>query len=152
MSHTYILHISLLDSHITSLNCFEGDNPSVSSGPAISLGWEYSEIMTPTLDEYENTRGKRRSKIEMVMPRHIREQILKMECECSRADIAGCIREINHIKFQRRKTVHNLSSAKTEERLENFQRKLSEMICARKRVDAHIQEWWYANADQWKNE
>lgn len=135
---------------LTSRFFSSGDNPSVSSGPAISLGWEYSEIMTPSLDDYENARGKRRSKIEMAMPRHIREQILKMECECSRADIAGCIREINHIKFQRRKTVHNLNSSKAEERLENFQRKLSHMICARKKVDAHIQEWWYANADQWK--
>lgn len=84
----------------------------------------------------------------MAMPRHIREEILKLECGYSRADIAACIRQINHIKFQRRQTVHNLNSSKVEEKLENLQRKLGHMICARNRVDAHIREWWQEKSNR----
>jgi hypothetical protein len=54
-----------------------GDNPSVHGGPPISLGWNYNPTHTVVeLEDYERFHS-RRTRSEIIMPRSVREEILK---------------------------------------------------------------------------
>ena len=54
-----------------------GDNPSVSSGPPLSISWEAQASLHLSLDAYEASRPPRRHKEEMHVPREIREDWLR---------------------------------------------------------------------------
>lgn len=84
-----------------------GDNPASSCGPSVSIGWKHESECTVVLDEYEENRSPRRVGREMIIPVKIREEILR-EMGYSRADIMKCIREINIIRGQRRRTYETL--------------------------------------------
>ena len=77
-----------------------GDNPSVSSGPALSLSWNYfpERTIEIPLEEYESKRPLRRNRIQMIIPRTTREDILKYECGLSNAEIANSVKDILTIK------------------------------------------------------
>jgi len=120
-----------------------GDNPAVSSGPALSLSWNYNqETEMLTVDKYESERGERRLRYELIVPRHLREQILKMECGVSRTEIASCIREINKIKAGRRQTTNNLNFAGVEEKAERLKRTFGKIVGLRKSNDKNMQILW----------
>eukprot|EP00816_Leptocylindrus_hargravesii_P002038 CAMPEP_0196816240 /NCGR_PEP_ID=MMETSP1362-20130617/54274_1 /TAXON_ID=163516 /ORGANISM="Leptocylindrus danicus, Strain CCMP1856" /LENGTH=164 /DNA_ID=CAMNT_0042193491 /DNA_START=8 /DNA_END=502 /DNA_ORIENTATION=+ len=53
-----------------------GNNPSCSSGPPIALEWEARRSIVLSVDEFE-VRANRRTREELVMPRHVREDILR---------------------------------------------------------------------------
>jgi len=120
-----------------------GDNPSVSSGPALAIGWEYDpNDLELDVDRYESLRGDRRREKEMALSRHMREAILKFECGCSMSELARSVREINLIKANRRQTVNNLKYTSTEERFEAMKRSLSKFFCAKRSVDMELNELW----------
>ena len=54
-----------------------GDNPSVSSGPPLTISWEAQASVHLSIDEYEASRPPRRHKEEMHVPREIREDWLR---------------------------------------------------------------------------
>lgn len=76
------------------------------------------------LDDYEDRRPERRTASEMVVPRMVREHILRREWDVSQHQIASAVRETIRVKHQRRQTVNNLGKDKMEEVLENTGRKL----------------------------
>ena len=84
-----------------------GDNPSVSAGPALSLGWYsgeeegHSSLELP-VDDYEAARPKRREKHELVVPKAIRTQMLREHAGVSRSEMAAAQRETTKIKQSRR--------------------------------------------------
>jgi hypothetical protein len=87
-----------------------GDNPSVSSGPALSLGWysddpgacEHSRTRELPLDVYEDGRPSRRGRRELVVPRHVRERVLQQEAGVSLSDMYAAEREAAKVKQSRR--------------------------------------------------
>ena len=84
-----------------------GDNPASTSGPSISIGWKHEAECTISLDEFEENRAPRRLGREMIIPAQIREDLLRQE-GYSRAEIMQCMKELNIIRGQRRRTYETL--------------------------------------------
>jgi len=79
-------------------------NPSVSSGPAVGLGWlHYDFPIKYDVLEYELARipQRRSHKLQFQMPRYHRETLL-LDLGYSRQDITANMKEINVTKRQRR--------------------------------------------------
>lgn len=79
-------------------------NPSVTSGPALGLAWEYTDLPVYALQKYEQTRPARRTRAEFQMPHSVRETMLRNE-GFSRREIQETVRAINIARKQRRATV-----------------------------------------------
>lgn len=96
-------------SQIRTFNRVMGDNPSVSSGPPISIGWKpISETMIG-IDEYENQREERYTyKSQLRVSRLERELLLRRYCGVTMNEMAECVRKINRIKSRRRNTAHKM--------------------------------------------
>lgn len=140
--------------HIRQYKRSLGDNPSVSSGPALAIGWEYDpHVLELDVDSYESLRGDRRHKQEMALSRSTRESILEDECGCSRSELARCVREINAAKAKRRQTMTNLQFFALEEKAEEIKRSICRIMCARQSTKVEIDKLWVeaARANRFKN-
>jgi hypothetical protein len=94
-----------------------------------SISWEYSQANTISIDQYEDNRPPRRSHFEMILPRTVRQDMLRKEWDVTQTQIANAVRNNIKIKNQRRATVGNLGKAsKFEELLEKTQRGLKRGI------------------------
>lgn len=82
-----------------------GDNPCVSSGVPLSLGWGHYQHDSILLDDYELNKGPSRDKIEMMVPPGVRKEMLRDGFSVSISDMNAAIREVNITKRQRRHTV-----------------------------------------------
>jgi hypothetical protein len=69
-----------------------GDNPSVRSGPPLSLGWKYEKEKILDLNEFETLRGPPRQRHEMIMPRNQREWLIRNSSATS-AEIEDSMRD-----------------------------------------------------------
>jgi hypothetical protein len=78
-----------------------GDNPSVSSGPPVTLGWEKDDSCKLSLDDYEKSLGGRRSKRELVLPSEVREEWLR-DLGYSREELKKAVSIARKIKIDRR--------------------------------------------------
>jgi hypothetical protein len=81
-----------------------GDNPSVRSGPALSLGWLVVNSCILPLSLYEHQRPPKVGSLDLIVPRIIREEMLREE-GITRSEIAAAIRESFRIKQNRNQTV-----------------------------------------------
>lgn len=94
-----------------------------------SISWEYKSIGEVELDEYEEQRPPRRSHFEMVLPRKIRQNMLRHEWDIKQKEIAESVRRNIKIKNQRKATVSNLGKAsKAEEIFESVGRKIKRIV------------------------
>ncbi|KAL7536407.1 hypothetical protein ACHAXR_007143 [Thalassiosira sp. AJA248-18] len=106
-----------------------GDNPSVTSGPPLSIGWRYApEPISMRIDDYEDGKGEPRSSSEYLVPKTVRENMLRDHADVSRREMVAAVRAIQKEKAQRRKTVVNLSMHKTEEKVEGAKHKLKKIL------------------------
>ena len=106
-----------------------GDNPSVTSGPPLSIGWRHSTtLLTMSLDDYESGKGSPRSSSEYLVPKSVRETMLVEHAGVSRREIVNTVRIIQKAKAARRKTVVNLGMAPAEERMEETKRKMKTIL------------------------
>lgn len=147
-----------------------GDNPSCSSGPPVryvgsslvcsrsvtfvlqsvltidfcdfcSISWEYNEVGDLTLEEFETTRPPRRSHFEMVLPRKVRQDMLRREWDVTQSQIAASVRRNVRVKNQRKSTVNNLGKAtKMEEVWESAGRKFRRALTLKKPVSKQVQD------------
>eukprot|EP00429_Kryptoperidinium_foliaceum_P062646 CAMPEP_0176078936 /NCGR_PEP_ID=MMETSP0120_2-20121206/39478_1 /TAXON_ID=160619 /ORGANISM="Kryptoperidinium foliaceum, Strain CCMP 1326" /LENGTH=207 /DNA_ID=CAMNT_0017412689 /DNA_START=250 /DNA_END=873 /DNA_ORIENTATION=- len=118
-----------------------GDNPSCSSGPPVSISWDYNALEEISLEEYESTRPPRRSHFEMVLPRKIRQNMLRFEWEVTQSQIAESVRRNVKIKNQRKATVNNLGKAtRAEEILESAARKLRRLLTLKPPVSKQVKK------------
>ncbi len=85
-------------------------------------------------------RPKRRSQMEMVIPRHERYRMLREEWDVPSTVIAASVRNAVKVKHQRRVTVSNLRSDKWEEMMERASRKVTRTLLFRKSTSARAKE------------
>lgn len=121
-----------------------GDNPSCSSGPPLSIGWRFSPSpMQISVEDYENGKGDiPRYKSQFLVPKDIREKMLREHAGVSRREIVNTVRGIQKLKSQRRKTAANLSMQNTEEKVENVRRSLTKAMGKRKSFSKEEKRLW----------
>lgn len=121
-----------------------GDNPGVSSGPPLSIGWNYYEDRTlrVSVDEYEYYHNPCQDESDMVLSRYERESILE-GLGYSEKDVARSIRQNYKMKRNRRQTVNNLPVMAIEEAVETAKKSLSKILPGRKTRSSKIlyKEW-----------
>jgi hypothetical protein len=106
-----------------------------------SLSWDYNILHDIDLDYYEKERPPRRVQNEMILPRNMREDLLKFECNISRKDITDSIRQNVKVKNQRRTTVNNLDKLTIfEEAMESASRKLKRFVKREKSVHKQVKD------------
>jgi hypothetical protein len=110
-----------------------GDNPGVSSGPPLSIGWNYYDDRTIRLpvDEYEYYHSPCQDESDMLLSRYERESILEA-LGYSEKDIARVIRQNYKLKRNRRQTVNNLPVMGIEEVMETAKKSLSKILPGKK--------------------
>jgi hypothetical protein len=86
-----------MHSHVIEL----GDNPSVTKGPPITLGWEMTDSCKISVDDYESRLEGRRSKRELILPGAVREDWLR-ELGYSREELKEAVSVVKKIKVDRR--------------------------------------------------
>jgi hypothetical protein len=82
-----------------------GDNPCVTSGVPLSIGWGYHQHKSIELDRYELNKGPSRDKIEMMVPAAVRRSMLRDEFGVSVTELNIATRDVNITKRNRRHTV-----------------------------------------------
>lgn len=106
-----------------------GDNPSVTSGPPLSIGWRYSpSTLKMSIDDYEENKGSPRSSSEYLVPKSVRVATLKEHADIPHREMVNVVRAIQKTKSQRRKTVVNLSMASSEELVEGAKIKVKSIL------------------------
>lgn len=85
-----------------------------------SISWEYNpDTQIISVDQYEESRPQRRTYFEMILPRSVRQQMLRKDWDVTQAQIAAAVRQNIKVKNQRRATVNNLGkTTKMEEMME----------------------------------
>ena len=93
------------------------------------------------MEEYERTRPPRRSHFEMVLPRNLRQKMLRSEWGISQKDIAESVRRNVQVKNQRKATVNNIGKApKLEEFVESVSRKFKRLVKFQPPVSAQVKK------------
>lgn len=97
------------------------DNPAVSSGPPLGIGWQYRKMNKQmSVDAWEERRqDNRRYLTDLMTSRHDRTRLLQ-DLGYSSSDLAVSIREVMRVKNSRKKTFHNLQFEKLEELIEKI--------------------------------
>jgi hypothetical protein len=101
-----------MHSHVIEL----GDNPAVSRGPPITLGWEMTDSCKLSVDDYESRVERRRSKRELILPVALREDWLR-ELGYSREELKEAVSVVRKIKVDRRTSAED---GKLWEKLRNW--------------------------------
>lgn len=77
----------------------------------------------------------------MVLPRKVRQDMLRREWEVTQRQIADSVRQNIKVKNQRKATVNNLGKAtKMEEFMESAQRKIKRVVLFRKTTSAQVRD------------
>jgi hypothetical protein len=129
-----------------------GENPSVTSGPPLSIGWNHSQSYVLDVDQYENFKDgvdeegaaggrRRRTSAEFQLPWNLREQILRDECAqddqdaqdadtaCTSAEIKTRVQEIRKARRQRQASYAMQEFEAVEIFFESCWRKLQRVRC-----------------------
>jgi hypothetical protein len=114
-------------------------NPSVSSGPPVGIGWRFNKGGQMTVDEWELQRGETRSAVACILPRHVREKMLK-EWLFTPKDIADGVRSVMKAKNQRRTTISNLNAAGVEEAAEKVSRRVKGLLSFGRNKDLVVKQ------------
>jgi hypothetical protein len=74
------------------------DNPSVSCGPAIQLGWDFTECPAQHVEDYEESREPRRTLPQLVLSNKVRRYLLLKKAGYSKNEIREAVTEIERVK------------------------------------------------------
>lgn len=93
------------------------------------------------VEQYETNRPPRRSHFEMVLPRKVRQDMLRREWDVSQKQIAEAVRRNVKVKNQRKATVNNLGKAtNVEVFVESAGRKFRRLLTFQKRVSRQVKD------------
>jgi hypothetical protein len=118
--------VSFSNVHIRFYERFLSDNPSVSAGPAVGIGWKFKTMKNEvSVDEFEHLRSpfRRCCPEQLVLPRVERTFIL-FGAGFSKREVADSVRNILRVKNQRKQTFHNLPYQGMEEFMEKTARRV----------------------------
>ena len=104
------------------------DHPSCSFGPPIQLGWEFKDLSTVSLDDYEKVRSPRRSPHEMVLSYNMRKYLLLKRAGYSKNEIEDAMNEVERVKRERLVTEVFLPVQKIDETVEDVIRSVSSVF------------------------
>jgi hypothetical protein len=119
------------------------DNPSVTDGPPIGIGWKYDpkEIKIP-VDEYESARPPRRVKEEFLMPAKVRRTMLLDEYAYPYAQLRRTVSETDSVKAHRRRLARRPRALeKADELMESSKRHLRRLRSGLSKVDEQERLW-----------
>ena len=106
-----------------------------------SISWEYNVVGEFGLDDYEESHPNKRSQMQMVIPRTLRQDMLRHEWGVSQKEMADAVRENVKVKNQRRTTVNNLGKASAmEQAMEKLGRKFKRTLTLQKPVSKQVKE------------
>lgn len=105
-----------------------GDNPCVSQGVPLSIGWGYYQHDSIDLDDYENGKGPARDKVEMMVPSAVRRAMLRQEFGVSIKEMNEAMKQANITKRQRRHTVATEHLEGWSEVLQSAKRKFKRVV------------------------
>ena len=108
-----------------------GDNPSCSRGPPLTIGWDFDEVGSVHLEEFEEYRPPRRAGSQMLVPFDARQEMLEKR-GYSPLDIRAAVQECNAARYQRMKTAKSKSD-KVDAAVESANRKLKRLFTRNKR-------------------
>lgn len=116
-----------------------GDNPAVSSGVAVTIGWDPLEqgSQVVEVDEYEDSRPGRRAMGQMRIPPHERREILRRSGHSTKEMMCG-LKASNIAKRQRTKTLGTLHMQPFEEMREKTSRAIGNVITSKKREERDL--------------
>lgn len=120
--------ISFSNVHIREHERIAGDNPCVTSGVPLSIGWGSVQHKAIDLDLYESSKGPARDKIEMMVPAAIRKSMLREEFGVSVKELNEAIKNVNITKRHRRHTVASEGMEGWGEGVESVKRKLGRFL------------------------
>lgn len=120
--------ISFSNVHIREHERIAGDNPCVTSGVPLSIGWGSVQHPPIDLDRYEKSKGPSRDKIEMMVPAAIRKGMLRDEFGVSVKELNAAIKDVNITKRNRRSTVAGEHMEGWGEGVESAKRKLGRFL------------------------
>lgn len=115
-----------------------GDNPSVSSGPPLSLSWEYDVESSIPIEEWEHGKESR-TRSQFRMPEEVRTSLLLEE-----GYAPSQIREaISIIQKEQKKRYENPARRKVDmiEVSENIRRRLARFLGVRESSDILYKQW-----------
>lgn len=112
-------------------------NPSVTSGVAVGIGWNYELGLVCDLEEFESMRPPRRSKVEFQLPAKTRERMLREEAGYSKAELMQALRQINFSKTRRRASIAAQEVEFAHVVMESAVRKLKRFV---KRTNKHKEQ------------
>jgi len=106
-----------------------GDNPCVSSGVPIGIGWRYAPApVVMDVDDYEDGRTFPRGRAEYMLPKRVREGMVQEHAGVRRREMVAAVRSVQKAKAQRQRTVINLGRHRSEARVEGAKRKLKKIL------------------------
>lgn len=106
--------------HMRAYPILVEDNPGVSKGPAIGIGWQFDELETIRVEEFENNHPPRRKLREIKMSQKARLELLR-KSGIPQAEVDRSIKRSNAARKKRRKTIASFkTTAKVEENLQSL--------------------------------
>jgi hypothetical protein len=87
--------------HIREYSRCLGDNPATTHGPPLSIGWQYNVSGAYDLEEYEESRPRRRATQQLLVPGSIREEMLLFHSDVTRKQISNSVAEIKVVRHRR---------------------------------------------------
>jgi len=129
-----------------------GDNPCVSKGVPLSIGWGYVQHQSIELDYYEKNKGRTRDKVELLVPPAVRLRMLKDEFGVSTDKINAAIKEVSITKRQRRHTVATEHLEGWTNVLQSANRKFSRLVKATTSAKEQEKLWEMAHKKAMKEQ
>mmetsp|Transcript_21964 Transcript_21964/g.53146 ORF Transcript_21964/g.53146 Transcript_21964/m.53146 type:complete len:181 (+) Transcript_21964:212-754(+) len=118
-----------------------GDNPSVTAGPPISIGWQFDAAVYYTVDEWEGERfTSRHAKSKLRVPESVRIEWL---CNAGHTipQIYDIIQHIQEQKYRRRLSLERSTlQDKADMVAESMRRKISRAVGNKGRSE-HLKRW-----------
>ena len=124
-----------------------GDNPAVSSGAPLTIGWRYSETCSLPVDNYEEMKVEAKTKKELLVPAHVRDSMLREQANVSSSALLKAVKEVNIAKNQRRRTVATLGQQGLHETVETIERKWKRLVTGKSKEKEEEEVWENAQMD-----